>query len=257
MRKNNYITSFVLLTISLILKHLFYDFLLSLILPLIVISILLIINLICPRIYNFYKKNKEDKNYIIRLIINYLAIYIIIYLEESFFISLIYMVILVCFIILNKIYLKTSKIFKSILISILPIISIILIIILTNKVSVILEWNKIKDDYKLINNKILEYKEELCKKDCDDFIIYLDNSNDIIEFTKKELESIERIKNYYPTQEVIIIYNDKIVYGMVNGVVDIEIAYSPKNKLSENYCDIYKLEDNWYRLVYNDKIIKT
>ena len=194
--KNEYITRFILLTISLILKHLFYDFLLSLILPLIVISILLIINLICPKIFNFYKKNKEDKNYIIRLIINYLAIYIIIYLEESFFISFIYSIILICFIILNKLYSSKFNLFKSILISILPIISIILVIILTNKISIILEWNKIKDDYKLINNKILEYKEEICKKDCDDFIIDLDAPNDIINFTKKELESIKRIKNY-------------------------------------------------------------
>lgn len=249
--KNEYITSFVLLTISLILKHLFYDFLLSLILPLIVISILLIINLICPKIFNFYKKNKKDKNYIIRLIINYLAIYIIIYLEESFFISVIYSIILICFIILNKLYSSKFNLFKSILISILPIISIILVIILTNKISIILEWNKIKDDYKLINNKILEYKEEICKKDCDDFIIDLDTPNDKINFTKKELESIKKIKDYYPTQEIIDVYNNQIIYGVLDGCIEVEIVYTIKDTKPKTFCNkIYKLEDNWYILFW-------
>lgn len=255
MRKNNYITSLILLTTSLMFKHLFCDFLLSLIMPLILIFILLIINLMYPKLFDFYKKSKKDKNYIIRLIINYLIIYIIIYLIDSFFISLIYSIVLLCFIILNKLYLNKYNLFKSCLISILPIIFVIIVTILISKIIVITKWNKIKDDYKLINNKVLEYKEEICKiDDClnIDILIDLDNPSNKINFTKKELESINKIKYYYPTQKVIEIYNDKIIYGVLDGYVEVEIIYLiDDNKPSYNR-NVNKLENNWYKLEYMD-----
>lgn len=249
-----FITSIMMLVLSLILRYLFYNFLYSLIMPIVVIFILLIINAIFPRIFAFYKKNDEDKNYIIRLIINYLVIYSIIYLMDSFLISIIYSFVLIYFIILNKLY-PRHNLFKSILISSSPIIIIIVLVISIGRINTILEWNKIKDDYKIINNRVLEYKEEICKIDaCNniDSVIYLTNPSEKINFTNEELKAIERIRNYYSTQEEINIYSDRIVYGSFE-YIEVEIIYFIDKKQDDydyDYDNITKLENNWYKVDY-------
>lgn len=251
--KKIFIINIIMLILILIIINIDINFLYLLLMPFIVILILIILNLLFHRLFNCYKKEENEKNVITKVIINYLIIYILIFLESSILISLIYFIVLIFFVVFYKIYHKKFNLFKSIIISISPIIAIYLFFFVGGKISTAIEWNKIKGDYEVINERILEYKNNVCQiNDCErnNYIdsIYLDKESEKIKFNKNEIKSIDKIKKYYSYQEEVYIYNNYIEYRDESGRFQIIYSINKKKPVVIGADSIEYLGNNWYKV---------
>lgn len=158
-------------------------------------------------------------------------------------------------ILLKKNYRKVAMMLPLILIPIS-----VVGLLLVDKVQMLSRWNKVKDDYELVNKFVIDYYENNCSKEC---YIYL---NELYDSDKIDLSiAIDNISNYqmklnYHHQGLsyIKINSDYVKYiSHIDARPDFFIIYSRNGKsYSEHHLDCYYNECNshitgrWYQNNY-------
>lgn len=152
-----------------------------------------------------------------------------------------------------------------ILIFIVPII----LFLLRIKIETLMEWNKIRYDYEIINNIVIEYYDENSDILVDDrrymafrydesysFLIteeYIKTKQKEkpemkkfkIDLTAEQQASLKNIANFYPQQEVIFINDSRVDYSdeMVTGA---HIVMYVRKKYKVDLDGFTHLTGNWY-----------
>lgn len=192
------------------------------------------------------------KNIILRILITIIIVLLIILSSYLFpLISSILIILLILYeVFFNKIINKLGFT-KTLIISLIPIFILIINIFVNNinsKIERINKWNNIKNDYELINDKVIKYYNDNCNLECSEnksiVLTFSSMSNDI-ESTDEEKKAIEKIKNYYRNQDFVRIEETQINYTDDSGYF--VIIYSRNNKRPKlNNRSIKHIKGNWY-----------
>ena len=107
------------------------------------------------------------------------------------------------------------------------------------------EWNVIKEEYEIINNRAINYANETLVNGTTHILLEI-GPNAFSNLSEREKEALENIKNYYKYQREILIYQNEIVYCDSTGYF--AIIYSRTGEQPE-YGDrqIRHLTGNWYK----------
>ena len=158
----------------------------------------------------------------------------------------------------NKLIDRIGKI-KLLLIYALPTILITIFIVSVSiliKVERVAEWNKIKEDYEIINNIAIKYDEHTSLYFGENYTSLIDydfskkdeNGNyekTIIDLNEEEKNALKNIANFYSGQEGICIREYDIDYTD-NGAVGTCIVKYVKNKRKVDLKGFKHLTGNWY-----------
>ena len=158
----------------------------------------------------------------------------------------------------NKLLDRIGKI-KLLLIYALPTILITIFIVSVSiliKVERVAEWNKIKEDYEIINNIAIKYDEHTSLYFGENYTSLIDydfskkdeNGNyekTIIDLNEEEKNALKNIANFYPGQEGICIRENDIDYTD-NDAVGACIVKYVKNKKNVDLKGFKHLTGKWY-----------
>ncbi len=118
------------------------------------------------------------------------------------------------------------------------------------------DWDKIKDDYEVLNNIAIKYYNE--KKGHHIFLIFgedysyfkfhdytTDDKKIITNLSEDEKKAMRNVANFYPRQEEIFISEDSIDYSDTDAGGACIVRYIIKKKRS-TLADFKHLTGNWY-----------
>ena len=165
---------------------------------------------------------------------------------------------------------RNLKIKIIILLPILIPIVIYIIVVAEARISTVLEWNKVKNDYEIINEIVINYynenkynKDIITYNEENDKLISIDldilknkfrtlNNNEILSLNNVKQYLRKNAKEYYDYSVYVLITDYYIRYFSFSEKGLYEVIYyknKPKNKeISEN--NLKHLTGNWYQTIY-------
>ena len=212
------------------------------------------------------------KKIFLRIVITCLMIFLI-FLSKLIcpIITPIFIAFLILFhIFLNK-FINRIGYLKTVLISLIPFIIVIVVIGINyfiGRKEVLDKWNVVKNDYEIINKIANDYYKNSCMSEyCDDRAIILYFSDDLtklinyidftpngkygnynyIELSDEEQISLKNIKEYHKGQDFIAIGIDSLEYTNETGYFAVIYSKNGKKPKFGYNSSIEHLTGNWYR----------
>ena len=142
-----------------------------------------------------------------------------------------------------------KRIAVSLLILFLVVIGFVIINSVIARKNTIEEWNVIKEDYEIINNRAINYANKNLGNGTTHILIGI-GEEAFKDLSEREKDALENIKNYYKYQRYIMIYQDTIEYGDETGCFVIIYSRTGEEPV---YGDrhIEYLTGNWYKAWVN------
>ena len=142
-----------------------------------------------------------------------------------------------------------KRIAVLLLILFLVVIGFIIINCVITRKDTIKEWNVIKEDYEIINNRAIKYANENLGNGTTHILIGI-GEEAFKDLSEREKDALENIKNYYKYQRYIMIYQDTIEYGDETGYFVIIYSRTGEEPIYEDR-HIEHLTGNWYKAYVN------
>jgi len=146
---------------------------------------------------------------------------------------------------------KKKHLLLTIFILFIIILSVIFYNIISYRIGLITEWNKIESSYEIANKIFIEYYNSHCDIECNEnssILLYFSNIESKINLLEEEKKAIYDIKNYYKNQDSVLIGKDEIVYGDDSGYFMIVYTRNNNKPSFDERWNIDHIKGNWYKL---------